>query len=86
MDYIKSRLNREIKKLDIVFKLIKSDDPEFKYAYSYYLDAKYFLSLGRYEEAYDLTSYVWGILDTLARKKYIEVPKEIKKWFKIDQE
>ena len=55
------------------------------YAKSYYDDANYFLSKGLYIEAFELYSYVWGILDSLARLNYID-PGKSKKDFKVDQD
>jgi hypothetical protein len=76
-------LDKELNKLNQVFKLINSEDLEFQLAKSYYEDAKYFKEVGKIVEAFELVNYVWGILDTLARKKCIKVPEEIKKWFKV---
>jgi len=54
-------------------------------AKSYFNDANYFYSKGLFIEAFELYSYVWGMLDTMARLKLLD-PGKSKKDFKIDQD
>jgi len=79
-------LERELKKLEEVFKKVKvkKDLDAFKLAQDYFQDAKHFDKKEEYVKAFELVNYVWGILDALAISKDISVPKEIQKWFKND--
>ena len=79
-------LERELKKLEEVFKKvkIKKDLDAFKLAKSYFQDSKHFYEKKEYVKSFELVNYVWGILDALAIHTEMTVPKEIQKWFKSD--
>jgi hypothetical protein len=81
-------LDRENKKLEKVFSSIKLKDQKFSeifhLAQSYYGDMKHFFDKKEYVKAFELQNYVWGMLDSLAVMKAIQVPKELQKWFKTD--
>jgi len=77
-------LDREYKKLELIFKNIKFLDNRFKdFLISYYKDLKYFYKKKDFVKAFELENYIWGILDTLINLRLIEVPEEYKKWFKL---
>ncbi|MFP3290138.1 MAG: hypothetical protein RXN31_02950 [Candidatus Nanopusillus acidilobi] len=77
-------LDREYKKLELIFKNIKFLDNRFKdFLISYYNDLKYFYEKKDFVKAFELENYIWGILDTLINLRLIEVPEEYKKWFKL---
>ena len=77
-------LDREYKKLELIFKDIKFLDNRFKdFLISYYNDLKYFYEKKDFVKAFELENYIWGILDTLINLRLIEVPEEYKKWFKL---
>jgi len=82
-------LDREIYKLSIVFQKVnlKSNeiDDLWKMILSYWKDCKYFYESGKKLEAFELVNYIWGLLDALANLDLIEVPGDIKKWFKVEQ-
>ncbi len=71
----------------MVFSKVSSTDEKgedcLKLALSYYRDATYFFEKGDVEKAFELQSYVWGILDCLARLQLLKVTEDIRKWFKI---
>ena len=81
-------LKREDKKLDEIFLKIKLVKKEFfstfELAASYYNDMKHFLDKKEYVKAFELQNYIWGILDSLAIMKAIEVPKDLQKHFKAE--
>ncbi len=52
---------------------------------AYFKDSLYFLSQRAYIESLELEAYAWGILDALANLNLIEIPNEMRKWFKIEQ-
>ena len=79
-------LDREVKKLKVVFKNVKikrGGEKVFKLASSYFEDLKYFLDKKEFVKAFELENYIWGILDTLANLNLLEIPKRIRKWFKV---
>ena len=77
-------LDREYKKLELIFKNIKFLDNRFEnFLISYYNDLKYFYEKKDFVKAFELENYIWGILDTLINLRLIEVPEEYKKWFKL---
>ena len=79
-------LNRERKKLEIVFEKIKvkkAGKKVFELAKSYFEDMKYFLEKKEYVKVFELENYIWGILDSLANLNLLIIPREIKKWFKV---
>ncbi len=77
-------LDREYKKLELIFKNIRFLDNRFeKFVISYYNDMKYFYENKDFVKAFELENYIWGILDTLINLGLIEVPEEYKKWFKL---
>ena len=79
-------LNREKKKLEIVFekvKVKKEGKKVFELAKSYFKDMKYFFDKKEYVKVFELENYIWGILDTLANFNLLIIPKGIKKWFKV---
>jgi len=86
---LEEKVRREIEKTEKVFKGIKIIDEQandlINLASSYFEDSKYFYGKGKYLEALELLSYLWGILDACARLKLID-PGEFRKYFKIDQE
>jgi hypothetical protein len=45
---------------------------------------KYFFKKDEHVKAFELQNYVWGLLDSLALSKAIEVPKEFQKYFKAE--
>jgi hypothetical protein len=81
-------LNREKTKLEQIFSSMKLKDkkfsPAFNLAQAYYKDMNHFLDKKEYVKAFELQNYVWGILDCLAISKALQVPREIKGWFKAD--
>jgi hypothetical protein len=81
-------LKREEAKLEQIFKSIKLKDSKFsetfKFMKSYYDDMKFFMKKNEHVKAFELQNYVWGILDSLAINKAIEVPKELQKHFKAE--
>ncbi|UCD20519.1 MAG: DUF357 domain-containing protein [archaeon] len=82
-------MERELKKLEQVFKKIKLKEKKFSntfnLALSYFKDSKHFYKKQEYVKCFELLNYTWGLLDALAISKGILVPKTIKKWFKIEQ-
>lgn len=52
---------------------------------SYYKDARYFYEKGEFLKAFELFSYVWGLLDAGARLGVFE-PGEAREHYKINQE
>jgi hypothetical protein len=77
-------LDREYKKLELIFENIKFLDNKFEdFLISYYKDLKYFYEKKDFVKAFELENYIWGILDALINLKLIEVPEEYKKWFKL---
>lgn len=84
---LKFYLNREYNRLLIVFDKIKFKDKDIEsFVKAYWDDCRYFYVNQDDIKAFELVNYVWGILDTLAILKIIEVPEDVKKWFKIDQD
>jgi hypothetical protein len=83
-------LDREISKLSIVFQKVNPKSNQIKDLWnmilSYWEDCKHFYKSGKKLEAFELVNYIWGLLDALANLDLIEVPAEIKKWFKIEQD
>lgn len=86
---LEEKVRREIEKTERVFEGIKIIDEQandlINLASSYFEDSKYFYEKGKYLEALELLSYLWGILDACARLKLID-PGEFRRHFKIDQE
>ncbi len=92
---MKELAEREIRRLEDVFKEIFVVIPEksllydvakdlFDFAKGYFEDAKYFYEKGKFLESFELCSYVWGILDAMARIGFIN-PKKTRKYFKVEQ-
>ena len=81
-------LKREEAKLDQIFEKIKLKDQKFsetfKFMKSYHEDMKFFFKKEEHVKAFELQNYVWGLLDSLAINKAIEVPKELQKYFKAE--
>ncbi len=81
-------LKREEAKLERIFENIKLKDPKFaetfKFTKAYYEDMKFFFKKEEHVKAFELQNYVWGLLDSLALAKAIEVPKELQKHFKAE--
>ena len=81
-------LNREYKKLHIVFNRIRfvgDHSDVWKLVLSYWEDCKYFYNKHEYIKAFELINYIWGMLDILANLNMLELPNDIKKWFKVEQ-
>ncbi|MEO2154482.1 MAG: DUF357 domain-containing protein [Nanoarchaeota archaeon] len=84
--------DRELKKLKIVFdrlnfsNLKEKNNDLYNLISSYFYDLLYFYEKKDYVKAFELINYIWGYLDCLANLKIIEPDKEIKKWFKINQD
>lgn len=81
-------LEREYKKLEIVFNKVRfiGDHKDiWILVLSYWEDCKYFYNKNDYIKAFELVNYIWGMLDILANLGLLEIPKDIKKWFKIEQ-
>jgi len=77
-------LEREFKKLKIVFDKVKFLDKDLeKFVKSYWEDCKYFYERGDNIKAFELVNYIWGILDCMANKNLLEIPEDIRKWFKV---
>ena len=76
---------QEFEKLEIVFKRIKfkCDDNIKNLILSYWEDLKYFYKKQDLVKSFELENYIWGMLDILANLNLIEVPVDIKKWFKV---
>ncbi len=92
---MKESVEREIGKLEEVFEEVRIVLPEKSTLYncakdlydlsrSYFEDAKYFFEKGKFLEAFELCSYIWGILDSMARIGFIN-PKKTRKYFKVEQ-
>jgi len=81
-------MERELKKLEQVFKKIKIKEKRhqdtLKLALCYFKDAKHFYSKKEYVKCFELLNYVWGLLDSMAIGNAISVPKPLQKWFKHD--
>ena len=77
-------LERELKKLKIVFDKVKFLDKDLeKFVKSYWEDCKYFYEKRDNIKAFELINYIWGILDCMANKNLLEIPEDIRKWFKV---
>jgi len=82
-------LEREYKKLEVVFKKIKylGENKElWNLVLSYWRDLKYFYERRDKIKAFELVNYLWGMLDVLANLNLIYISKDIKKWFKVEQD
>jgi hypothetical protein len=81
-------LDRESKKLKQIFAEIKLIDDSFSQIFnlakSYYQDMKHFFDKKEYVKSFELQNYVWGMLDSLAVMKAVQVPEEMQKWFKAE--
>jgi hypothetical protein len=81
-------LERENKKLNEIFSSIKLKNSKFSQTFnlaqSYYQDMIHFFKKKEHVKAFELQNYIWGLLDSLAIIKAIQIPKEMQKWFKAD--
>lgn len=89
MHDIKRLVLKEEKRADEAFAaLTVNDDPKardlYELAFSYYEDAKHFQRNDRLLEAFELYSYLWGLLDAGARLGLFN-PGIARKHFKVDQ-
>jgi hypothetical protein len=90
MSNIKLLVIKEEKRADEAFLAIKVKDNSkakdlFKLAKSYYKDAKHFQEKGLLLEAFELYSYLWGLLDAGARLGLFD-PGIARKHFKVEQD
>ena len=79
-------LNREYSKLESLFGKIKflgKNEDLWRLVLSYWEDCKFFYESGEYVKAFELVNYIWGMLDILANLKLINIPENMKKWFKV---
>jgi len=77
-------LERELKKLEIVFDKVRFLDKDLeKFVKAYWEDCKYFYEKRDNIKAFELINYIWGILDCMANKNLLEIPEDIRKWFKV---
>jgi hypothetical protein len=80
--------DREVEKLKKIFKI--QNDLKNLEVYplieSYFKDLLYFYEKKDYVKSFELVNYIWGYLDILANLKLINPKKEVKSWFKIDQD
>jgi len=77
-------LEREFKKLKVVFDKVKFLDKDLeKFVKAYWEDCKYFYEKGDIIKAFELVNYIWGILDCMANKNLLEIPEDIRRWFKV---
>jgi len=89
MEEILYIINREMEKLEIIFKEVKylgENKDLWKMIISYWEDCKYFYNKKDYVKTFELVNYIWGMLDVLANLNMLKIPKDLKKWFKIEQE
>ncbi|HIP66675.1 MAG TPA: DUF357 domain-containing protein [Candidatus Nanopusillus sp.] len=81
-------LEREYRKLEIVFSkvhFIGNQKDVWILILSYWEDCKHFYNKNDYIKAFELVNYIWGMLDILANLDLLEIPRDVKKWFKIEQ-
>jgi len=86
---LRERVFKEIEKTKEVLEGIRIIDEKgedlISLARSYFEDSKYFYEKGKYLEAFELLSYLWGILDACARLNLIN-PGKFRKHFKVEQQ
>ncbi|RDD52477.1 DUF357 domain-containing protein [Nanoarchaeota archaeon NZ13-N] len=79
-----SLLEREFKKLEEVFKKVNFLDKNLEnFVKAYWEDCKYFYKNGEKIKAFELVNYIWGILDCMANRNLLEIPEDIRRWFKV---
>lgn len=86
---LETQVVKEKERTEFAFKELKAkDSPEAQDLYilvkSYYDDAMHFYNTGKLLEAFELFSYVWGLLDAGARLGLFE-PGLARKHYKIEQ-
>lgn len=85
---LREKVEKEIERVKFALKEIKvkkGGEDLFHLAKSYFKDALYFYERKEYLKAFELLSYVFGLLDGGARLKYFD-PGKARKHFKIEQD
>lgn len=85
---IKEEALKELKRIEFALselKLLKEQGSDLlNMIQSYFEDAKHFYNKGEYLESFELSVYLFGILDALANLEVID-PGKAKKHYKIEQ-
>ena len=81
---MKELAEKEIKRMDEIFKKIKSNHKIVEDARRYFEDSKYFFEKGMYVEAFESAVISWAYLDACAKFGLIEIPSSLKKYFTVE--
>jgi len=87
---IKEYAEREMKRMQEVMKKVKivSNDKNarefYDFATNYYKDGLFFHKNKEYEDAFEAFIIAWAYVDISMKLKFLEVPKDILKYFTVD--